>query len=149
MRRHRFASALLLATAAAALVACSSDSDDKGGDGGAAATSAAPATGYTVLTPQEGKDLLESGTALTLIDVRTPTEFASGHIEGAVNSDLEGGAFSQYIADLDKDATYVVYCHSGRRAALAADAMVAAGFTHVYDLGGIVDWQAAGYPLVQ
>lgn len=147
MRRHRIATVLFLATATSALVACSSDSDGKG-DAGAAVTTAGAVGGYTVLTPQEGKELLASGSALTLIDVRTPTEYTAGHIEGAVNSDLEGGAFSQYIADLDKDATYVVYCHSGRRAKLAAEAMVAAGFTHVYDLGGIIDWQAAGYPLV-
>ncbi len=137
----------MVATASLAIAACSSDSE--GGDDKAADTTAAASSqGYTVLTPQEGKELLESGTALTLIDVRTPVEFAEGHIEGAVNADIEGGAFSQYIADLDKDAVYVVYCRSGRRSALAAQAMEAAGFTKVYDLGGIVDWQAAGYPLV-
>ena len=42
----------------------------------------------------------------------------------------------------------MVYCHSGRRSAIAADAMVAAGFTQVYDVGGIADWEAAGLPVV-
>lgn len=104
---------------------------------------------YQLMTPAEGKELIDSGAELTIIDVRTPEEFAAGHLEGAVNSDIEGGKFSAYIATLDKDATYVVYCHSGRRAALAAQAMADAGFTDVHDIGGIADWQAAGYPVVQ
>ncbi len=130
------------------LAACSDDSSAPATT--VAATEAAAGSGAaTVISPAEGKELLESGKELMLIDVRTPVEFAEGHIEGAVNSDIEGGAFSAFIADLDKEGTYVVYCRSGRRSALAAQAMVSAGFTHVYDLGGIVDWQAAGYPVVQ
>ena len=104
---------------------------------------------YQLMTAIEGKDLIDSGVALTIIDVRTPDEFATGHLEGAVNSDIEGGQFSTYIATLDKTATYVLYCHSGRRAALAAQAMADAGFTDVHDIGSIADWQAAGYPVVQ
>ena len=135
--------------AAALLFTLGACSDD---DPAAVATTVGAATGTagsTVLTPAEGQELLGSGTELTLIDVRTPAEFAEGHIEGAVNSDIEGGAFSSFIGELDKDATYVVYCRSGRRSALAAQAMVSAGFTHVYDLGGIADWEAAGYPVVK
>ena len=104
---------------------------------------------YQLMTAIEGKDLIDSGVALTIIDVRTPDEFTTGHLEGAVNSDIEGGQFSTYIATLDKTATYVLYCHSGRRAALAAQAMADAGFTDVHDIGSIADWQAAGYPVVQ
>ena len=139
--------------ATAVLISLAACSDDSSAPAATVAATADAASGSgaaaTVISPAEGKELLESGTELTLIDVRTPVEFAEGHIEGAVNSDIEGGAFSAFIADLDKDTTYVVYCRSGRRSALAAQAMVSAGFTHVYDLGGIVDWQAAGYPVVQ
>jgi rhodanese-related sulfurtransferase len=88
------------------------------------------------------------GAELTVIDVRTPDEFATGHIEGAVNIDLEGGGFSAAIAALDPTKPYIVYCHSGRRAAIAAATMVSAGFTGVRDMGGIADWQAAGLPIV-
>ena len=92
----------------------------------------------TKVTPAQGQELIQQlGTALTIIDVRTPEEFAAGHIEGAVNLDLEGGQFSALIEPLDRTRPYMVYCHSGRRSALAADAMVAAGFTDVHDLGGI------------
>ena len=85
----------------------------------------------------------------TVIDVRTPAEFAAGHVDGAVNIDVEGATFKADIGTLDKSATYAVYCHSGRRSALATDAMSQAGFTSVYNLnGGIGDLQAAGASIV-
>jgi phage shock protein E len=129
------------------LAACSDDSDS--GKSAATTVPGAAAEGYQLLSPVEGHDLIESmGAELTIIDVRTPDEFVTGHIEGAVNSDVESGQFSTYLATLDKTAPYAVYCHSGRRAAIAAQAMIDAGFTTVYDIGGIADWQAAGYPVV-
>ena len=86
---------------------------------------------------------------VTVLDVRTAAEFASGHIDGAVNIDVQEG-FQDGIAALDKTATYAVYCHSGNRSALASQQMVDAGFADVYNLdGGIVLWQANGYTLVQ
>jgi rhodanese-related sulfurtransferase len=101
-----------------------------------------------VLAPQDGAAYLAATPGVTVIDVRTPAEFATGHLEHAVNMDIEGGGFSADIKDLPKDGEYAVYCHSGRRSAIAVATMVAAGFTRVHDLGGIVDWQAAGLPVV-
>jgi rhodanese-related sulfurtransferase len=90
-----------------------------------------------------------SQTGTVVVDVRTPSEYAAGHIEGAVNIDVEAPTFDTEIAKLDKNATYAVYCHSGRRSGLATDAMGKAGFTHVYNLaGGIADLQSAGGQVV-
>ncbi len=101
------------------------------------------------ISAAEGSSVMQDmGDRLTVVDVRTPTEFAAGHVEGATNLDLEGGQFSQLIESLPKNEAYLVYCQSGRRSALAADAMVQAGFTNVRDMGGIADWQAAGLPVV-
>lgn len=125
-----------------------------GGDDAGSGTTAAAVTdgvnaGAVQVAPADGAALIESmGAELTVIDVRTPGEFAAGHLEGAVNMDVEGGQFSALIADLPTDGAYMVYCQSGRRSALAAQAMIDAGFTQVYDLGGIADWQAAGLPVV-
>jgi rhodanese-related sulfurtransferase len=84
-----------------------------------------------------------------VVDVRTPAEYAAGHIDGAVNIDVEASTFDAEIAKLDKSATYAVYCHSGRRSSLATDAMGTAGFTHVYNLsGGIADLASAGGQVV-
>lgn len=80
-----------------------------------------------------------------LLDVRTSDEFAGGHLPGALNIDVEGGDFEQRIAGLDKSAAYALYCHSGRRSAIALDKMKEAGFTNVRDLaGGIGAWTEAG-----
>ena len=82
----------------------------------------------------------------TVIDVRTPSEYAAGHIAGAQNIDVEAADFGARIASLDKKAPYLVYCHSGRRSAIAASQMAAAGFTDIVDGGAMADLVAAGAP---
>lgn len=81
-----------------------------------------------------------------VIDVRTPTEYAAGHIAGAENIDVEASDFGSKIATLDKGAAYLVYCHSGRRSGLAAARMAAEGFTDIVDGGAMADLVAAGAP---
>jgi rhodanese-related sulfurtransferase len=88
---------------------------------------------------------VESSQAHLLVDVRTPEEFASGHIPGAVNiplQELEGR-----LAEVPTDSPVVVYCRSGNRSAQAADLLQEAGYTQIYDLGGIAAWQAQGLPV--
>lgn len=75
--------------------------------------------------------------ATKLIDVRTVEEFAEGHVQGAQNADVESGAFQEFISSLDKNASYSLYCRSGRRSAIAANLMAQAGFTKVTDLGDL------------
>jgi len=89
----------------------------------------------------------EAGTVV--VDVRTPGEYAAGHVDGAVNIDVESAAFATQISALPKDTTYAVYCRSGRRSTLATGQMADAGFTALVNLeGGIADLQAAGAPIV-
>jgi rhodanese-related sulfurtransferase len=90
----------------------------------------------------------EAGTVV--VDVRTPGEYAAGHVDGAVNIDVESANFAAQISTLPKDTTYAVYCRSGRRSTLATDQMADAGFTSLVNLqgGGIGDLQAAGAPIV-
>jgi rhodanese-related sulfurtransferase len=83
------------------------------------------------------------------LDVRTPGEFMTGHIQGAQNIDFESGSFESQIESLDKNGTYAVYCRSGNRSGQAVKVMQDAGFENVYNLnGGVVDWANAGLPLV-
>ena len=87
--------------------------------------------------------------AIVLLDVRTPGEFASGHIGGATNVDFESGTFESDINKLDKTKVYAVYCRSGNRSGQATALMVKNGFKTVFNLdGGIVNCQAAGEVLV-
>ena len=86
---------------------------------------------------------------VTVIDVRTPEEYAAGHLDGAVNMNVEGPDFGAQIATLDTAGTVAVYCRSGRRSAAAADQMADAGFTTIVNLdGGLADLQAAGGSIV-
>ena len=86
---------------------------------------------------------------VVVLDVRTAGEFASGHIENAINIDVESSDFDSQIAELDKKVEYAVYCHSGRRSGIASDKMAKSGFEKVTNLnGGIQAWQSAGFPLV-
>lgn len=85
-----------------------------------------------------------------IIDVRTPAEFADGHIAGAVNIPVQQADFGSRVAKLDPKATYAVYCRSGHRSQMAVAQMQTAGLTNVYELGeGINGWTAAGHSLSQ
>ena len=69
-----------------------------------------------------------------LIDVRTPEEFADGHIEGATNINYHDDNFLDQIAQLDKDATVFVYCQAGGRSKKASNLFKESGFKEIYDL---------------
>lgn len=87
----------------------------------------------------------DPGAYTAIIDVRTPGEFAEGHVEGAINIDVQSPDFASQIASLDPDGSYLVYCRSGRRSADAARQMISSGLT-VVDGGGLGDMESAGWP---
>ena len=100
-------------------------------------TRAKPA--YRTLTPEAAKTRLEENPDIILLDVRTQEEFGGGHIPGAVclpNEDIQPGLPLPF----DKDAEILLYCHSGRRSAKAAEKLADMGYTRVANLGGIQDW---------
>ncbi len=84
-----------------------------------------------------------------VIDVRATDEFAAGHLDGAVNYNVEDGTLEQALPSLDPNANYVVYCRSGRRSAVAVDLMKENGFTQIADLGSLDDAaDATGFAIV-
>lgn len=87
---------------------------------------------------------------ITVIDVRTPREFASGHIAGATNINYLSGDFSDKLAQLDRSKTYLLHCAVGGRSTNALPKLARLGFTNVIHLdGGFKAWQAAGNPVVK
>lgn len=79
-----------------------------------------------------------------LIDVRSPEEFAEGHIPNAVNININGDNFEEETAKLDKEKPVMVYCKMGGRSAKAAANLKAQGFKSITDLdGGITSWKDA------
>jgi rhodanese-related sulfurtransferase len=103
------------------------------------------------VSPEEAHGLLMlSSKWVHVIDVRTPEEYAENHLMGAVNIDLNSEGFKKEINNLEKDAAYLVYCRSGTRSAAASAVMAELGFREIYNMtGGIIAWQAAGYPVVR
>lgn len=87
-----------------------------------------------------------SNPSVKIIDVRSFGEYSSGHLQGALNIDVESGGFEAGIANLDKTATYALYCRSGRRSTLAAERMAEAGFTNLFNFnsGGFAELADAG-----
>ena len=92
---------------------------------------------------------LAADPSVIVIDVRTPAEFAEGHIARAEVVDVSAVDFGARIAQFDRSRSYLVYCHSGRRSSQATAMMAELGFANVYNLdGGITAWQSAGAPVV-
>ena len=76
-----------------------------------------------------------------LVDVRTASEYAEGHIPGAVNIDVFSSDFAEKISALDKERTVALYCRSGRRSKSAGEVAVKQGFKVVELDGGIISWR--------
>ncbi len=97
-------------------------------------------TGYHKISAREAKDIIDSGEAVTLLDVREPFEYKSGHIRSAKS--LPVGSVAEKAPGLlpERNAKILVYCLSGGRSRAAANLLVRLGYTRVYDFGGIADW---------
>lgn len=117
-----------------------------------AATAADQATArpaFGLVTPAQAAELAADSDVVVL-DVRTPQEFAEGHIDGATMVDFEAPTFADEVGRLDPTANYLVYCRSGNRSGQAVAVMQQLGFEHIWDLdGGVISWTADGRPLVQ
>lgn len=145
--RAAAAAALLALGLAGGLAACGSD-DASSDTTVAAAAAPAPVSPITAATPDEFVAVIgEPG--ITLVDVRTPEEFAAGHIDGAINIDFQAPDFADQVGALDMSAPYAIYCHSGNRSGQAEAIMAGLGFTDMTDLtGGITAWTEAGMKVV-
>lgn len=106
-------------------------------------------TTITNVNASEFKDLLDNSTDLLLVDVRTPQEYTAGHIAGAVNIDWKNQeTFATKIAEISKDKTVLIYCHSGHRSGLAGKYLKEKGYTKIYNLEtGIMGWKKAAFPV--
>jgi phage shock protein E len=135
-----------------AVAGCSSS----GSPGSAAPAAAGVPTATAAQGPVAGATLDASAFAAALevpgtvvLDVRTPEEFAAGHLPGAVNLDVQAPGFAAAVAALDPTVPYAVYCRSGNRSQVALDLMAESGVRGAYHLaGGIGAWQAAGGEVV-
>lgn len=106
------------------------------------------------LTPQAADSLVKASAkapgSLVLLDVRTPEEFAQGHLRGAQLYDVKSSDFEAKVAKLPRTGKYLLYCRSGHRSGIALERMKAMGFAGVRHVaGGIQAWSAAGLPVAK
>jgi rhodanese-related sulfurtransferase len=97
---------------------------------------------------QKFEELTVSDANTIILDVRTPEEFADGHLKGAMLTDFQNQDFKNEIDKLDKSKTYLIYCKAGVRQEKAAEHMKSIGFENIYLLeGGFTAWQQEGKPI--
>lgn len=95
-----------------------------------------------VITLISPKELNGKNKEIQLVDVRTPDEYADGHIKNAKNINFFDDNFADQMSKLDKSKEIYVYCRSGKRSGKASKQLEEMGFTKVYDLqGGFLNWQ--------
>lgn len=98
------------------------------------------ANSYEQISAEEAKKIMDTEKDCVVLDVREADEYEEGHIENAVllpHEDIKSRA-EDVIPD--KDKLILVYCRSGRRSKIAAEALVDLGYTNVKEFGGIIDW---------
>ena len=95
---------------------------------------------YVNITAEEAKQIMDSEEGYIILDVRTQEEYDQGHIPNAILiPDTEIKSKAEEVMT-DKDQLILVYCRSGRRSKLAAEALAELGYTNIKEFGGIIDW---------
>ena len=95
---------------------------------------------YVNITAEEAKQIMDSEEGYIILDVRTQEEYDQGHIPGAVVISHEEIAEKAEDVLTEKDQLILVYCRSGRRSKIAAEALAELGYTNIKEFGGIIDW---------
>ena len=95
---------------------------------------------YVNITAEEAKEIMDSEEGYIILDVRTQEEYDQGHIPGAIVISHEEITEKAEEVLTDKDQLILVYCRSGRRSKLAAEALVELDYTNIKEFGGIIDW---------
>jgi rhodanese-related sulfurtransferase len=99
-----------------------------------------------LLSCMQSQDISSDAKCLVILDVRTPQEYSSGHLNNSINRDFKSPSFPGQIAKLDRYNAYLLYCRTGRRSAQAVMLMRSLGFRELYNLtNGLEQWQREGY----
>ena len=92
------------------------------------------------ITVQQAKELMDREEGYVILDTRTQEEYAESRIPGAILIPHDEITEKAEAVLTDKDQLILVYCRSGRRSKLAAEALVELGYTNIKEFGGIIDW---------
>lgn len=104
----------------------------------------------TEVEAEKAAELVSSNPDLVILDIRTPEEFAEGHIEGAVNIDFKADTFAAQVGELDPGKPYLLHCRSGNRSGQSIPLFEGLNFEEIYHLdSGFNGWKEAGKPVKQ
>ena len=95
---------------------------------------------YRQISMNEAAEMMEEASGYMILDVRTPEEFAAGHIPDAINIPNEEIGTAQIPELPDQDQLILVYCRSGNRSKQASEKLAALGYTNIVEFGGINSW---------
>ena len=95
---------------------------------------------YMNITAEEAKQIMDTEEGYIILDARTQEEYDEGHIPGATQISHEEIAEKAKEVLTEKEQLILVYCRSGRRSKIAAEALVELGYTNIKEFGGIIDW---------
>jgi rhodanese-related sulfurtransferase len=116
-------------------------------------TSQIPSQTISDVSVTEAYTLIQKNTGnpdFIIIDVRTPEEYAAGHLENALLIDYNSNNFKTELGKLPRDKQYLIYCRTARRSGLALEVFTSLGFTNVLNMtGGITEWTDQRYPVVK
>lgn len=113
-------------------------------------TSKATKTEVRHVDTKGAKKLLAKDKTVTVLDVRTPSEFSDGHIDGAKNIDFNAPGFETEVGKLDREKTYLVHCAAGGRSTRSLTVLQRLGFKSVVHLdGGLNAWTKGGQPVTK
>ena len=142
---------LILAVLLAATVVLSACADKKAESGAAYKAETVSAAeketanpvpeGYRQISQDEAQKLMQTEKDYIILDVRTPEEYAEGHIPGAICISHDSIPTDTIPELPDKAQLIMIYCRSGRRSKLAAEQLVSQGYTNIVEFGGVNTWQ--------
>ena len=95
---------------------------------------------YVNITAQEAKTIMDTERGYVILDTRTREEYDQGHIPCAIQISHDEIMEKTEEVLTDKDQLILVYCRSGRRSKIVAEALVELGYTNIREFGGIIDW---------
>ena len=95
---------------------------------------------YVNIAAEEAKQIMDTEEGYIILDARTQEEYDEGHIPGAIVISHEEITEKAEEMLTDKNQLILVYCRSGRRSKIAAEALVELGYTNIKEFGGIIDW---------
>lgn len=127
----KFFTAVLLTAAALTAFGCGESS---------AATEGGEQAAFRRVTGDEAQEMMAKASGYLIVDVRTPQEYATGHIPHALNIPLDTIGTEPPAGLADRAQMIFVYCRSGARSMKAAGRLAQMGYTNIVEMGGIQDW---------